>query len=103
MMQRLRATKPLHYNTRRLVAGDEFEASDKDARLLIAIRKAEAVRMPTHVPPPPPAVAAKIAEVVAPPDDMGKLRAEYEAVFGKRPFLGWSGAILREKIALARA
>lgn len=39
---RLICTKAMTYNTRRLLPGDEFEAATpRDARVLIAIRKAE--------------------------------------------------------------
>lgn len=36
-----------------------------------------------------------------PSDDMAELRAEYEKVFGKRPYMGWDARTLREKIAEA--
>lgn len=36
-------------------------------------------------------------------DEMTLLRAEYERVLGKRPFMGWDEAKLREKIAEAEA
>lgn len=38
---KLIAKKSFRYNTRELNAGDAFDASDKDARVLKAIRKAE--------------------------------------------------------------
>lgn len=79
---KLVARKPMTYNTRRLVAGDVFEAvSARDARLLRAIRKAD-----PHVEP--------IA-----PDEAAALRAEYEKTFGKKPFMGWDADTLRQKIA----
>jgi len=34
-------------------------------------------------------------------DDMAELRAEYERVVGKKPFMGWSRDVLLEKMALA--
>lgn len=38
----------------------------------------------------------------APPEDvMPALRSEYERVIGKRPFMGWDEATLRDKIAAA--
>lgn len=37
-------------------------------------------------------------EPVQAPDEMAALRAEYETVIGKRPFPGWSGEVLREKM-----
>jgi hypothetical protein len=116
-MVKLRAVKNLKYGTRRLLAGEEFDASDKDAKLLIGIKKASAVRQPAHVPPPPPAVAEKIAAAVTPapsPSDQGAkinaptdddtlhdlaaARAEYRETFGKSPFHTWDAAALREKI-----
>jgi hypothetical protein len=39
---KLIATRELRYGGRNLVAGDAFDASDKDAKILKAIRKAEA-------------------------------------------------------------
>lgn len=36
-------------------------------------------------------------------DEITLLRAEYERVVGKRPFMGWDEAKLREKIAEAKA
>ena len=42
------------------------------------------------------------APPVEPKDDMTELRAEYERVVGKRPFMGWDADTLRTKIAEAR-
>ena len=36
-------------------------------------------------------------------EDLTALRAEYEAKVGKRPFMGWDAAKLREKIAAAKS
>ncbi len=122
---RLRAVKPLTYATRRLLPGDVFETvRDRDARILIATRKVEAVRGEAPVPPPPPAVAEKIAAAIAPvapvepaagamstadvglvaepADDLAVARADYEAALGRRPFHGWSAYTLRQKIAAAK-
>jgi hypothetical protein len=124
---KLKATKALIYNTRRLLPGDVFECKPRDARVWLAIRKAEAMRDPVELAPPPPAVAQKIAAAVPPapplqpiapaapplpatapvapaaPDHLGVLRAEYRNVFGKAPFMGWDAATLLEKIAAAKA
>lgn len=97
-MENMRATKTFRYSTRRLLPGDTFEATPKDAKLLRALRKAENVRPTADVPPPPPAVAAQIAN-----NDMATLRAEYRVVFGRAPFNGWDAAQLRERIAAAKA
>jgi hypothetical protein len=103
-MNLLRATKHFPYNNRRLLPGDTFEANDRDARLLLAVRKAERVRKPVDLPPPPPDVAAKIVDAVGKPEDaLQRLRAEYEAVLGKRPYYGWDAAALTEKINAAKA
>jgi hypothetical protein len=112
-MVKLRAIKDLKYGTRRLLAGEEFEAPAKDARVLIeVIKKARAVREPARVPPPPPDVAEKIAAVVTPPPapivetdaplraaELAHARADYREAFGKAPFHTWDAAALREKIA----
>lgn len=37
------------------------------------------------------------------PQSVSELRTEYERLTGKRPFGGWNGAKLREKIAAAKA
>ncbi|MDF3606324.1 hypothetical protein PE067_09350 [Paracoccus sp. DMF-8] len=37
------------------------------------------------------------------PDDLAELRKEYEALIGKRPYMGWGADELREKIASAAA
>lgn len=37
----------------------------------------------------------------AEPDEVAELRAEYERVVGKRPFMGWGAEALRQKIAEA--
>lgn len=142
----LRATQPMTYGTRRLQAGDRFAAPERDARILLAIRKAERMRELGNVPPPPPAVVEKIAAAVAPrqesrapevavpaeqplnegnatvvatgnagsdgerapmpaavtPPDLMAARADYEQIFGKRPYHGWDAATLREKIGAAK-
>lgn len=56
-MPRLIAIRELKYNTRRLLPGEEFDASDKDTKILIGIKKAK-VAPP---PPPPRAVARPVA------------------------------------------
>lgn len=121
------ATKKLKYGTRRLTAGDPFEARhERDARLLIGIGKARyATRDMVAADEPPaltiPADGLKIvgnrgpdlvdlprgskvesADTLADATDTDErpaLRAEYEAKFGKKPFGGWSAEILKEKIA----
>lgn len=47
--------------------------------------------------------AAPKANVEEPANEAAALRAEYEGIVGKRPFMGWDAAKLREKIAEAKA
>ena len=83
MKQKMKALKAMTYATRRLRAGDEFEASRRDARILAAIGRAD------YAPDPEP---------VAP---LADARAEYQAKIGKRPFHGWDIATIKAKIAEA--
>ena len=55
---------------------------------------AEALQTPAT---PVPVVPASEA------DELATVRAEYSEVVGKRPFMGWDVAMLREKIAAAKA
>lgn len=101
---KLRVMRNLTYATRRLLPGDVFEAkSRRDAKVLIATRKVEAVREPVDVPAPPPKVAEKIVAATSAPDERSALRVEYEKVLGKAPWVGWNTGQLREKIAAAKA
>lgn len=100
---RMKASRPLTYNTRRLQPGDEFEVvNSRDVRVLEAIRKAHRVRPEADVPPPPPALASKIAENFGSDEDLKAARAEYVAAVGRQPFHGWDAATLREKAAAAK-
>jgi hypothetical protein len=101
------ATKEMTYGTRRLKAEDGFQAADRgQARLLTALGRARLVE--------PEAPRAKRPQLDhdhngkeggarKQPGDLAPLRAEYEAVVGKKPFNGWDAATLREKIAAAKA
>lgn len=80
---RLIATKEFRYDTRMLAPGDVFHANERDARLLVGIKKAKESREPGKIDPPPADVAQKISEIVGEPvipvvdgDDMDALRAE---------------------------
>jgi hypothetical protein len=115
---KLIATRYLKYGTRRMLAGDEFEAKPAHARLLIGIKKARdaSKREPVKLSAPPLIVTDKIAKADKvkhevdptdqPPavtagetDDLATARAEYQAKVGKRPFHGWGVAELRAKMA----
>lgn len=81
-MKPMQATKALRYGTRRLLAGDTFEASARDARILTAIGKAK--------------------PYVAPVDPLADLKAEAEAL-GVKADGRWGEEKLREAIAKAKA
>jgi len=89
-------TRDHSYRDRELRAGETVELPRRDAALLVAGRKARKVREVAVAPPPPAASSPPIDERIA-------LRAEYEQVLGKAPFMGWSADLLREKIAAAKA
>lgn len=93
-MKRLIATKAMRYATRRLLPDDEFVASPRDARLLIAIGKARAGEEIVVREKKP---AAKAGDATA------HLRAEYSRVIGKKPFNGWDDAELQRRIDEASA
>lgn len=78
------AAIPMRYGTRRLRAGDEFQATRKHAWLLNALKRAKvAPKVPAALEP----VAAPVAPVVAPvpADDLEALRARYQELTGRRP------------------
>ena len=64
---RLIATKEFRYDTRMLAPGDVFHANERDARLLVGIKKAKESREPGEIAPPPASVAEKIAQIVGEP------------------------------------
>lgn len=94
------ALKPMRYGTRRLMAGDAFEAREPYAGILVAIKKARHARAVGSIAPPPVDVSRKIAESF-PDTNIAAVRAEYQRVTGKRPFMGWDAATLRQKMAEA--
>lgn len=60
-MKTLKALKTLKYNTRRLQAGDTFEAKDRHAVALVAMKKAEIVdRQRGRLPRPPKSLLDKV-------------------------------------------
>ncbi|MBO9589541.1 hypothetical protein [Devosia sp.] len=119
-MRDLIATKSMTYATRRLLPGDEFQANNRDARTLVAIKKAKEKRIPGQVDAPPATVAQKVKKTNpmdhdkdgaaggsrAPEGDkdaLNRLRADYAEVLGKRPFSGWDVAELQRRIDEALA
>ncbi len=55
------ANKAMTYATRRLQAGDEFLASERDATILTYAKKAKRQRVPGRVDAPPASVLARVA------------------------------------------
>ncbi|NLS07616.1 hypothetical protein HGP14_30600 [Rhizobium sp. P32RR-XVIII] len=100
------ATRRMTYGTRRLLPGDKFTASNANARVLIAVRKAKAA--PTGYEAqgtahdPHAGAHERVGRDSAPGDALADLRKEYHDVLGKRPFHGWDAETLRAKIAEAR-
>lgn len=63
---KLTAIRPMSYKTRRMQAGDEFDATATDAKILIAMRKARYLTREIGAFDPPP---APVAEAIGPPPD----------------------------------
>lgn len=102
------ATRDLTYATRRLKAGDDFEAKKlRDAKLLAAIGKAryaDADANPAsarYVPVDPR--RPTMSDTHRPADELPALRERYESVVGRKPFMGWDAKTLSDKIAAAKA
>ena len=124
---KLIARKSFLYNTRRLLAGDEFEpVKPIHGKLLIAAKKAREKREAGKLSAPPLIVTNKVSkasrkhkvdpteqppavtqpapapepEPAAPEaaDDMAALRAEYKEKVGRQPFMGWDAETLHAKM-----
>ena len=99
MTRKLIATKALRYNTRSLVAGDEFDATDMHARILTGIRKA-------RYAPEAPAKAVEKAEAeetaeVMDRDRIARMRIEARGL-GVDVDMRWGMVRLSQEIAKAR-
>lgn len=79
------AVRELRYAGRTIVPGESFDASEKDAKLLVAIGKARAA-------------AGEAPRVPKTEEDIVALRGDYETMVGKRPFMGWSAETIRDKM-----
>ena len=82
-MARMVATKSMTYRTRRLCAGDEFEANRRDARVLAAIGKATAATEPmkrrqARVVSAPPVEVLREPDPVPKPQPVAEEAAETE-------------------------
>jgi hypothetical protein len=79
------------YGTRRLQAGDVFEVRTSDVATLIALRRAERSTAAPSAPVLQPAPA--------PWPDLAGLRAQYEALAGKKAHNFWKADKLKAAIA----
>lgn len=94
-MRNLIATKPLTYATRRLRAGEGFVTrSDKDARVLVAIRKA------TFAPDDDDVRAPHTAAGGADEFGLEYLRAAYLQQKGEEPDKRWGAPRLKRELGL---
>jgi hypothetical protein len=103
------ARKALTYGTRRLRAGDAFEASRQDARVLTAVGLASDARANVYAPlaatpkrPPPPQNTASSkgdAPTREPDPEVEALREAYKVQTGRRPHYLWTAERIREAIA----
>lgn len=96
--QKLIATAPMTYRTRRLQAGDPFEVKDRyEATIWTRVRKTARLDYDVPVAPLPGHAAPPAPE---PEPDLDALRAEAEAA-GVRVDKRWGEARLRQEIASA--
>ena len=77
-------------------SGAEVDVPEKFARVLVGpkgpLEPGAPSRNPTDLPSP----------AAAPANDTAALRADYEALVGKRPFMGWDAEELKEKMEAYR-
>ena len=106
-MPSLTASRVLTYNTRRLQPGDTFDASTRDARVLVAIKKATWSKPKVEAAPEAPAETAgppAAPDPEAPAADeaaLDALRAAAEAL-GIKVDGRWKQARLAKEIAAAK-
>ncbi|RVJ03361.1 hypothetical protein [Sinorhizobium medicae] len=95
------ATQSMTYGTRRLLPGEEFVASRRDADLLSRIGRAKLVDADSN---PIDHEVKKDGVGTAKVEDarLADLRKQYQQKFGKRPFNGWDAKNLSEKLAEAK-
>lgn len=87
---KLIATKSLRYATRRMLAGDEFEASSMHARILVGARKARYA--------PAPSVPHDIEPEDAGTEIIDRLRSQADRL-GIKVDKRWGAARLAQEIA----
>ena len=96
---KLIATKSLKYATRRMQAGDEFDATDMHARILVGARKARYAPAQI-VETPTPVIVPQKAETED-TDEIDRLRAKAERL-GIHVDGRWGVTRLQQEIAQAK-
>lgn len=100
MNKNMVANQPMTYGTRRLLPGDEFQASRRDADLLERLGRAKVAALD---PLDHDGNGKKGGSKLAPLDDeITALRTQYQNKFGKRAYHGWDAKTLTEKLAEAK-
>jgi hypothetical protein len=89
------ASKRLRYGTRALRAGDTFEATRQDARVLTAVGLAREARANVYAP----LVNVPVRKPAPVVDELETLREAYKAKTGRRPHYTWTAERIREAIA----
>lgn len=100
MTRKLIAEKSHKYGTRRMVAGDEYEATDMHAKVLVGIRKARYA--PEKLVAPVMQKAETEAQPQASSADLDRLRHEAHQL-GIQVDGRWGDIRLRHEISMARA
>lgn len=95
------ANKLMRYATRRLRAGDEFDAIPEHARFLVAVKMAR--EKPAEAKPAKPACGVKTILDLLPPNDQSDntllLRDHYRQIARKDPDMRWGATRLQQEIS----
>ncbi len=103
MNKNMVANQPMTYGTRRLLPGDEFRVSRRDADLLSRLGRARLADDPKIDPLDHDGNGKKGGSKPATnSEDLTVLRNQYFDKFGKRPFYGWDAKAIAEKLAEAK-
>lgn len=102
MNKNMVANQPMTYGTRRLLPGDEFQATRRDADLLGRLGRAKLAEAKAD-PLGHDGNGKKVgSKAVTQSEELTALRTEYFEKFGKRPFHGWDVKAITEKLAEAK-
>jgi hypothetical protein len=93
---RMKALKPMRLNSRKLVAGTEFDVSPRKGRVLRTIGKAEYFTV-AEIEQPAPADFGNLE----PSTMVGGLADEYRQLTGREPDGRWREKRIRDEIAAA--